>query len=82
MSSRNRGRASHNNQDADEERRLWSEIKGRAKDVDAMVVGLLSVFFFTFHLAMVAPCRQPVTSMNTTSVDVHVFTQRDFFDFP
>jgi len=38
MSARNRGRANPN-QDADEERRLWKEIKDKAKDVDAMVVG-------------------------------------------
>ncbi|KAI7355336.1 hypothetical protein KC320_g2882 [Hortaea werneckii] len=36
MSSRNRGRANHNNQDADEERRLWAEIKTRARDVKEM----------------------------------------------
>lgn len=33
MSSRNRPRANHN-QDADEERRLWKEIKDKAQDVD------------------------------------------------
>ena len=38
MSARNRGRANPN-QDADEERRLWKEIKDKAKDVDIMVVG-------------------------------------------
>ena len=38
MSARNRGRANPN-QDADEERRLWKEIKDKAKDVDSMVVG-------------------------------------------
>ncbi len=37
MSGRNRGRGTAN-QDADEERRLWKEIKDKAKDVDAMVV--------------------------------------------
>lgn len=37
MSSRNRGRGS-NNQDTDEERRLWKEIKDKAAEVDAMVV--------------------------------------------
>lgn len=37
MSARNRARANPN-QDADEERRLWKEIKDKAKDVDVMVV--------------------------------------------
>lgn len=37
MSGRHRGRGNPN-QDADEERRLWKEIKDKAKDVDAMVV--------------------------------------------
>lgn len=37
MSGRSRGRANPN-QDADEERRLWKEIKDKAKDVDDMVV--------------------------------------------
>lgn len=36
MSARSRGRANPN-QDADEERRLWKEIKDKAKDVDTMV---------------------------------------------
>lgn len=36
MSSRSRPRASHN-QDADEERRLWKEIKDRAQKADEMV---------------------------------------------
>ncbi|KAF2171993.1 hypothetical protein M409DRAFT_63509 [Zasmidium cellare ATCC 36951] len=36
MSGRSRGRANPN-QDADEERRLWKEIKDKAKDVDTMV---------------------------------------------
>ena len=38
MSARNRGRANPN-QDADEERRLWKEIKDKAFEVDVMVVG-------------------------------------------
>lgn len=37
MSGRSRGRGNPN-QDADEERRLWKEIKDKAKDVDTMVV--------------------------------------------
>jgi len=37
MSSRNRQRPNHN-QDADEERRLWNEIKANAKKIDGMVV--------------------------------------------
>ncbi|EME49469.1 hypothetical protein DOTSEDRAFT_68287 [Dothistroma septosporum NZE10] len=36
MSGRSRGRVNPN-QDADEERRLWKEIKDRAKDIDSMV---------------------------------------------
>lgn len=40
MSGRSRGRANPN-QDADEERRLWKEIKDRAKEVDSMVVSRL-----------------------------------------
>ena len=36
MSARNRPRANHN-QDADEERRLWKEIKDKAHEVDAMI---------------------------------------------
>nr|POE75579.1 saga-associated factor 29 [Quercus suber] len=36
MSARNRGRATAN-QDADEERRLWKEIRDKARDVDTMV---------------------------------------------
>jgi SAGA-associated factor 29 len=36
MSARSRPRANHN-QDADEERRLWKEIKDKAHDVDAMI---------------------------------------------
>ncbi|KAF2207901.1 hypothetical protein CERZMDRAFT_101925 [Cercospora zeae-maydis SCOH1-5] len=36
MSARSRGRGNPN-QDADEERRLWKEIKDKAKDVDMMV---------------------------------------------
>lgn len=36
MSSRNRPRANHN-QDADEERRLWKEIKDKAQEVDNMI---------------------------------------------
>ena len=39
MSGRSRGRANPN-QDADEERRLWKEIKDRAKEVDSMVVSV------------------------------------------
>lgn len=39
MSARNRGRGNAS-QDADEERRLWKEIKDKAKDVDVMVVGM------------------------------------------
>lgn len=45
MSGRNRGRANPN-QDADEERRLWKEIKDKAKDVDGMVVSLTVQGFF------------------------------------
>lgn len=41
MSARSRGRANPN-QDADEERRLWKEIKDKAKDVDVMVVSILA----------------------------------------
>ena len=37
MSARNRGRGNPN-QDADEERRLWKEIKDKSKEVDDMVV--------------------------------------------
>lgn len=37
MSARSRGRQNPN-QDADEERRLWKEVKDKAKDVDTMVV--------------------------------------------
>lgn len=37
MSARGRGRANPN-QDADEERRLWKEIKDKASEVDGMVV--------------------------------------------
>lgn len=40
MSSRNRPRT-HHNQDADEERRLWSQIKADGKRIDAMVVSSL-----------------------------------------
>lgn len=40
MSSRNRGRG-NNSQDADEERRLWKEIKDKAAEVDNMVVSNL-----------------------------------------
>lgn len=36
MSGRSRPRANHN-QDADEERRLWKEIKDKAQDVDSMI---------------------------------------------
>jgi len=36
MSARSRPRANHN-QDADEERRLWKEIKDKAHEVDAMI---------------------------------------------
>lgn len=36
MSGRNRPRANHN-QDADEERRLWKEIKDKAHEVDSMI---------------------------------------------
>jgi len=39
MASRNRGPRVNHNQDADEERRLWGQIKADAKKVDAMVVG-------------------------------------------
>lgn len=42
MSARNRQRPNHN-QDADEERRLWKEIRDKAKEVDSMVVSV-SVF--------------------------------------
>lgn len=42
MSARSRGRANPN-QDADEERRLWKEIKDKAKDVDVMVVSILAI---------------------------------------
>jgi SAGA-associated factor 29 len=37
MASRSRGRGNPN-QDADEERRLWKEIKDKASDVDSMFV--------------------------------------------
>lgn len=37
MSARSRGRANPN-QDADEERRLWKEIKDKASEVDSMFV--------------------------------------------
>lgn len=37
MSSRNRVRGNNHHQDADEERRLWKEIKDRAAEVDRMV---------------------------------------------
>jgi len=40
MSSRNRGRG-NNNQDTDEERRLWKEIKDKAAEVDTMVVSYI-----------------------------------------
>ena len=43
MSGRNRGRANPN-QDADEERRLWKEIKERSKEVDGMVVSTTRSF--------------------------------------
>jgi SAGA-associated factor 29 len=36
MSARSRPRANHN-QDADEERRLWKEIKDKAHEVDSMI---------------------------------------------
>lgn len=39
MSGRNRGRANPH-QDADEERRLWKEIREKAREVDTMVVCL------------------------------------------
>lgn len=40
MSSRSRVRPNHN-QDADEERRLWNEIRANAKKIDGMVVSVL-----------------------------------------
>lgn len=40
MSARSRGRGNPN-QDADEERRLWKEIKDKAKEVDGMVVSII-----------------------------------------
>lgn len=43
MAGRNRGRANPN-QDADEERRLWKEIRERAKEVDAMVVSIAMIY--------------------------------------
>lgn len=47
MSGRNRGRGNPN-QDADEERRLWKEIKDKSKEVDGMVVSsYLLLFLFT-----------------------------------
>jgi SAGA-associated factor 29 len=42
MSGRSRGRQNPN-QDADEERRLWKEVKDKAKDVDAMIVSTARV---------------------------------------
>lgn len=66
MSSRNRGRANHNNQDADEERRLWAEIKTRARDVKEMTV--CKPFPFGFFSELLVPLiaqdtRSPSFSM-------------------
>lgn len=49
MSGRSRGRQ-NTNQDADEERRLWKEVKDKAKDVDAMVVSTLRELCTRSHL--------------------------------
>lgn len=57
MSSRNRGRANHNNQDADEERRLWAEIKTRARDVKEMTVCETFSFAFYRNLAFPFSCE-------------------------
>lgn len=46
MSSRNRQPRASLNQDADEERRLWSMIREGAKKIDSMVVCCRSLFVF------------------------------------
>jgi len=52
MASRNRGPRANHNQDADEERRLWGQIKADAKKIDAMVVCIATCSMIAFHAAL------------------------------
>lgn len=69
MSARNRARANPN-QDADEERRLWKEIKDKAKDVDVMVVcsNPLHLLVCEVYLCMLLCCANNQRLVPTTLV--------------
>lgn len=51
MSGRNRGRQ-HTNQDADEERKMWKDIKSQAAVVDEKVVRVLIEFVVMLWLQL------------------------------